>query len=122
MKFMVRRTSGVFDNDKPPCPGATQEQWLRIDEVNVDHPDKIRPEMARMNWFVYGRNHRIEDGKCKRDFERMGWSIEIETLDALLSFVDKHGDIVLGRREDTYAGLPGEVRSYEIEIYDDYRE
>lgn len=47
------------------------------------------------------------------NLEKKYWSIEINSLEDLIKFIDTHGDVVLLENSDGY---------YEIEIYDGYRE
>ena len=86
MKFKVRRTS-EWDVDVQPCKEAHQETFVSID---------LR-------------------GKIARDFDAIGWFIEINTLEELLKFREKYGDLVLTKHY-----LNPEI--VEVEIYDDYRE
>lgn len=54
---------------------------------------------------------------CEESFQTKDefWSVEINSLEDLMDFVNKHGDIVVSN-----AGV--EVGIHQIEIYDDYRE
>lgn len=47
------------------------------------------------------------------------WYVELATLDDLLAFIKKHGDIVVSEATDSY--LPPDMIFW-IEIYDGYRE
>lgn len=47
------------------------------------------------------------------NLEKKYWSIEINSLEDLIKFIDTYGDVVLLENSDGY---------YEIEIYDNYRE
>lgn len=53
-------------------------------------------------------------GWIVRDIESEGWAIDIETIDDLMAFVDKNGDIVI--QKDDAEDFPW------LEIYDTYRE
>lgn len=79
-----------------------------VDRRTFTSPDEMRAQ-TRNEWFSEGANHRVENGQCCRDM--LGgrrWFIVIKSLDDLMAFVDKYGEVVLSG--DT------------IEIYDGYRE
>lgn len=46
--------------------------------------------------------------------ETEGWAVEINTLEELMSFYDKYGNLVITK--------PEFVNAIQLEIYDDYRE
>jgi len=69
------------------------------------------------DWYVKGQNHRKVRGGIARDFPDEAWFVEIDSLDALLRFHEKHGNLVLG------GGWYDSAEKYpQIEIYDGYRE
>lgn len=112
MKFMVKRTSNCFCDNVSPCETAKQEPCIIVDERNVDDP--IKNKYIAEDWYLRGENHRVENGHIKRDLKDIQFFIEIESLDELVSFVNKNGSIVIEQSDD-----PSFLR---IEIYDDYRE
>ncbi len=113
MRFRVTRASNI-SSSKSPCEGAFKEERSYTDTRNVDSPDKLG-KISRKWWFRMGRNHRVENGEIKRDFDVIEWFVDISSLDSLIEFIDKHGDIVI-----TPVGATDEV--YNLEIYDDFRE
>lgn len=115
MEFMVRRTSLWWD-DEMPCEEAYLKEYVFIDTRSVDCPTKVPAYKGKSDWwYEEGMNHRVEDGKIKRDFIRKGWFITINSIEELLEFVNKYGDIVVQKALDN-------DKLFEIEIYDDYRE
>lgn len=116
MKFKVRRTS-EWDVDVQPCKEAHQETFVSIDLRTVKSPNEIPRSKNKPEdwWYLSGRNHRLIGGKIARDFDAIGWFIEINTLEELLKFREKYGDLVLTKHY-----LNPEI--VEVEIYDDYRE
>ena len=116
MKCLVTRTSLQGDDDVPPCPEARRENYTRIDERTTDDPAKVGAHHGESDWwYSAGRNHRVERGCIKRDIDDTGWFVELSTLDELMAFVARHGELVIG----PYYANPAITR---IEIYDSYRE
>lgn len=116
MKFAIFRTGG-FSYHKKPCKEARKEAFVRVDERTVDDPRKIPVYIdSDGGWYNDGRNHRVENGHIKRDFDDEHFVIEINSLDELMEFVKKYGRIVVNPKAWTDDTLP------QIEIYDDYRE
>jgi hypothetical protein len=122
VKLIISRTSNHFDDDTPPCEGATQETVTRIDERTFHTPEQFQAA-CREDWFARGINHRTLWGPrggiqgIARDFpnDMTVWFIEINTLEDLLALQDREGQLVIG----TYFHN-SDYR--EIEVYDDYRE
>lgn len=113
MELMVSRTS--TDSDNKPCDEAYQKQYVYIDRRRWKTPEEITDEITKREWFNEGRNHRIEDNNIMRDFDRVGWFVNIDSLDDLMKFIAKYGNIVI---ETSYRNH----NILAIEIYDDYRE
>lgn len=124
MKFIIERTSVHYDEiteENKPCEEAYKGQYTYVDTRTCDCPTKILmyygdPEKALNDWFGEGSNHRVENGRIKRDlFTEDTWFIDINSLDALINFKEKYGDIIIGKR-------PSCDDCHSIEIYDYYRE
>jgi hypothetical protein len=113
MRFKVSRTS-IWDDEEKPCEEAVWESYLRVDTRTVDSPEKLTFKNDREDWYKIGKNHRVENGNIKRDFNDEGWFIYIHSLEELNAFVKKYGRIVYVKGW-AYDGM-------EIEIYDSYRE
>lgn len=105
MEFQVRRTS-QWSVEEKPCKEAYKKQYVTIDERTTSDPKKIK------GWYEVGRNHRVENGRLKRDFDYEGWFVEIKDLDALMKFHKKYGVIVISACSDNR-------NITTIEIYDD---
>ena len=115
MKFILTRTSAVLDDiTEKPCEGATFEPYTRIDERTVDDP--MKNKHIGKSWYQQGKNHRVENGHIKRDFDGMAWFMEINSVDDLVAFAKKHGDIVVTTGKSVNPAIP------RIEIYDHWRE
>lgn len=120
MEFMVSRTS-LCGSDEKPCEEAVKKPYIEIEERTVDDPVKIGiyggdAKKANSDWYGYGSNHRVEDGHIKRDFPAEGWFITINSLEELMAFQEKYGNLVLQKSYNNPSSIP------EIEIYDSYRE
>lgn len=114
MKFKVSRTS-VWHEERP-CEEAYIDSYIYVDERCVDDPSKILAYGGNTDWwYSEGTNHRVVNGCICRDFVKQGYFVDIITLDDLLLFYKKYGEIII-------TGLNDETNITEIEIYDDYRE
>ena len=116
MKFIVTKTS-VYSDDAP-CDEAKSgmfESWS-IRYCTEAYFNKRFAEIEGL-WRSKGRNHCVNsDGNiCRQAHDERLWYIEIGTLDELMDFCSKHGQIVVSSNKHS-------DRDGEIEIYDDYRE
>ncbi len=119
MKFIVTRTSHCCNYETKPCDEAKEIEIPRYDIRRMTEEEYNRKFGKEYGlWRSEGTNHTtINRGKwIKRQLgiEKV-WYIEIKSLEELMSFQDKYGDLVLTRVcfNDEYK---------EIEIYDSYRE
>lgn len=116
MIYTIKRTSNY--NNKKPCKEAkkrTFEEW-HTRTCNEAEFDKRFSEREGL-WRSKGKNHSItREGYITRQegFQKR-WSVEINTIEELNSFIEKNGRIIIGW--DDYA-----KDVYNIEIYDDWRE
>ena len=113
MKILVTRSSLFLDNAKP-CDDAQKCSYTDVDERTVDDPRKNK---YLSDWYSDPRftNHRVENGHIKRDQNREGWCICLNTLDELKLFADKYGKCVVSVKDNN----PDMMH---VEIYDTYRE
>lgn len=113
MKFIVKRTSTCSETQ--PCEEAKRVKLTVTETLGSDNPSDVPYYKTHpLQWSEVGRNHRIIDGKCARDIDRMDWVMNLGSVTAIKDFVNKYGECVIGI--DKGAGL------MTIEIYDDYRE
>ena len=113
MEFMITRASD-WDNVKP-CNEAYQKNYMRKDIRTLKSFEEY-DNRFRDNFLDTGINHKInDDGYIEREFEDEGWFVKIDTLEELLEFTNKYGEIVFGKAYDN-------DEMNRIEIYDDYRE
>lgn len=117
MEFMVSRTS-IWSGDKQPCDESYRKEYIPIDVRTVGRPEDIPFYRGKSDWWYdEGINHKVNEiGYIERELEpRNGWFIEIKSLEELLKFKDKYGNIIIRDSYQNYNIL-------EIEIYDCYRE
>ncbi len=107
--YLASRTSAYGEK---PCDEAFKIVRVNTDTRNCDDPKKIPAHGGTDgDWFLRGTNHRVENGKIKRDLgTQEKWAVEVPDIQA---FVDKYGDCVVGRDADGFCT---------VEIYDDCRE
>ena len=115
MTFQIKRTSLV--QDTKPCDEALLKAVKRVEKFRAVSYDKFKD--IHGGWFDYGENHRMENGFIKRDVDENIWVLELETIDELIEFRNKYGNIIL--TEHSFNSCDN--KSYPIlEFYDDYRE
>ena len=112
--FLVERAS--LGMAGPPCDEAVKVRVVNVDVRTTDDPRKVPAYKGDAYWwFSEGKNHRVVDGQITRDRGHvLAWAVEIADLDALMAFMERHGDIII------YGPRPNGHRL--IKIYDDYAE
>lgn len=108
MKFIIERTSDSF---KKPCREAKKEE-INCCDIRVDSLEKIKDKYPRVNWEGYYN----WQGGCRKDYKEKRWVIEIDSLEDLIKFKYKYGNIII--HSDNWGNSDLQV----IEIYDDWRE
>jgi len=109
MEFLCTRTSEWYEK---PCEEAYEKEFFRVDVRYATKPEDIPCYKNNPSkWYEEGENHRVEGGKIKRDLKNRGWFIAVESLEELVTFIKKHGRVIVSVEDNST-----------IEIYDDYRE
>ena len=106
MRFKVNRASGT----EPPCKGAVLEKYTtewKLDLSKMKKNDRVHT-LLKHSHEQKGVNCKIENDWLIKEFEQESWFIEINSIEELMTLVEKEGHIVLA--------------SDEITIYDDYLE
>ena len=118
MKFVVTRAS-LHENERP-CKEATLEKGTELNDVRSDWEDNclnlIQENGERGKTNPLERIGETKDGDytwVTYRYPTWFWTIEIDTLPQLLSFMKKHGDCIVSRYDRNHEGLP------EIEIHDE---
>lgn len=119
MEYKISRTSS-WGSGKPH-KDAYQREYTMIDTRSTDDPAKIPLYKNKPDeWYKRGTNHRVENGKIKRDFHKEdGWFIQVENLHQFLEQLYKDeetSELVLSVEDDINPPMLA------IEIYDSYRE
>lgn len=118
MKFTIRRAS-VWDDEVSPCKEAKRDNIVRVETRTLCSPEEFDAKFSKREskWFSVGANHRVdENGWITRDNGMIDvWSVEIDTLDELMEFCKKYGNVVIG-------DCMWNKAYKEILIYDDYIE
>ena len=122
MRFAVKRTS-VWDDEVSPCPEAVKGTLPSIDVRACKSPEEFN-ERGLGDWFGEGTSEHdflrgprggIVGIRRRRPQDSTAWFVEIDSLEALMAFFEKYGELVL-----TENRADGETPT--IEIYDGYRE
>ena len=116
MKVKVTKTS-VFSPENKPCEGVTKEIFDRLHirtctEKVFNEKFSAREGLWRSKGFDHGT---YNDGKWIKRYDKdddCGWFCEIDCIE---SFIKKHGRCVINEYSENGA-------TFEIEIYNDYRE
>lgn len=108
--YLCRRTSCCSDD--APCEDAFRISVVTTDTGSVSDPADIAYYKGETKWwYEKGTNHRVEDGRIKRDMGvREEWAVYI---DSISDFIDKYGECVVDKDGNGF---------YTIEIYDADRE
>lgn len=118
MKFTLRRAS-KWSNEDIFCDEAKRDSIVRVETRTCFSPEEFDERFGKSKgkWLSVGKNHRVdENGWITRDNGMIDvWSVEINTLDELMEFCEKYGDVVIGNCMWNKAYK-------EILIYDDYIE
>lgn len=128
MKFIISRTS-IWDDNKQPCKEAIKEKYIYNDQLDPkylsNYPEHTR-KYIKEEWYKNGFNHREESEIFKREIEKEDWFIEINSIDELIIFIKKYGNLVISNKDKNsnykYDTDKYNNENYEIEIYDNYRE
>ena len=116
MEFVIKKTS-MWTEEKP-CEEAYSKALTKLDVRTEKTFAEARKKHWFKEWYDNGINHRIENGYivCDAKEKRAVWMIKIDTLDQLLAFIEKYGELIISDDAEYK-----ENQRY-IEIYDAYRE
>ena len=121
MEFKISRTS--LSSDKKPCDEAYRKKIIRIDERGFESFEEHNTKLpSDKKWLAEGFNHKIvpankwcDHEHIYREFDDEIWAIEINTLEELLEFKRKYGEIIICTAFENPS-------INELEIYDSWRE
>ncbi len=97
MKFIVSKKMQSISGDDRPCDEAVREELTPLDYRTVKTLEEAKKKIWYKDWLKGGVNHREENGRvvCEKTVKQQQWVVEIASLDELLKFQDKYGDIIL---------------------------
>lgn len=93
-EFRVDRVS-LYNNEQP-CEEAYQKQgqWIEENSPNAYRADGL-DAMKGTRWLEEGRNHRVTPVSLLREVPDTGWFIQLNSLEELIAFVAKYGEVIL---------------------------
>lgn len=108
MEFRVTRIS-EWDDETSPCEGAYKDEFTIVDIQCFASFEEFKSHYNK-SFLADGSNHELtSDGCIYRELRaRPRWKIEIQDLEHLQKFSQRHGKII--------------VSGEHLEIYDNYRE
>ncbi|MCK9417991.1 MAG: hypothetical protein M0R70_01275 [Nitrospirae bacterium] len=97
MKFIVSTKSVSLTQSKKPCNEANEIGLTPLDFRDVKTLEEAKGKIWYKNWIDNGENHREENGIIVSDkkVKVNQWVVDINSLEELLSFQNKYGDIVI---------------------------
>ncbi|NOX21122.1 MAG: hypothetical protein GXO99_07705 [Nitrospirae bacterium] len=97
MKFLISRKVQSISNTEKPCEEAVKEELTPLDYRTVETLEEAKKKIWYKQWYEGGTNHREEDGMvvCERKEKEERWVVEINTLEELIKFQEKYGDIII---------------------------
>ena len=114
MKFHISRVS-CWDDKVSPCKEAYKDKYVRVDERTTNDP--LKNKFIGKAWYDEGKNHRVEKGHIKRDFDDEDWFIDINSFEELMALLKREGNLIIS---ESY--FLGDDKLGHIKIYDDYNE
>lgn len=112
MKFIIDRASNWRDTE--PCKEAVKEVVTFTDTRNWESFEEYAKH-CNDNFLVEGFDHKVVDGHIERKINREVYVIEFNTLEELMSFINKYGNIVIYKHSD-------DCELNQITIYDSWIE
>jgi hypothetical protein len=113
MDFLVTLTSDYMGDNKP-CDEAFRKAYVKTDVRGTDNPAKVPAYKGESTWwYSEGKNHRVEDGRIKRDFDAEHWFITANSLDELMALFDKYGGALI-------SPVDSNPQVWMFQIVDDY--
>lgn len=97
MKFIVSRKRMSVTENRQVCDEAVQEQLTPMDYRNVASLEEAQKKIWHKDWLDDGVNHREENGMvvCEKKEKTSQWVVDLASLDELLAFQGKYGEITL---------------------------
>jgi hypothetical protein len=115
MIYIIKRAS--YSANERPCEEAIKKPFLYLDTFFcTEESYNERFSVINGTWRSKGKNHIVtSDGKITRAYEKIIWTIEINSLEDLNKLTEKYGSLII-ENPDYYN------KTNSITIYDDYME
>src|SRR5271169_1718685 len=97
MLFVISGKRVSLTESKSPCDEAKEYELVPLDYRDVKTLEEAKGKIWYKDWISGGDHHREENGMivCDKKTKVKQWVIDIGSLDQLLSFQNKYGDIVI---------------------------
>lgn len=97
MKFIVSTKKVPLTESKKPCDEAKENELTPLDFRDVKTLEEAKGKIWYKDWIAGGTNHREESGMvvCDKKAKVKQWVVNMNTLEELIAFQGKHGDIVI---------------------------
>jgi hypothetical protein len=97
MKFIISTKTVSLTHSKKPCNEAKEVALTPLDFRDVKTLDEAKTKIWYKSWIEGGENHREENGMVVSDKKKKEsqWVVDINTLEELLAFQGKYGDLVI---------------------------
>lgn len=110
MKFIIRRASSWRDE---PCKEAEKDIVVFTERMKAKSFEEYAKN-CHDNFLIEGFDHKVVDDHIERKVNRELYTIEFDTLEDLMKFVEKQGNIIIYNHDD--------CDLKEITIYDSWVE
>ena len=119
MKFKITKTT-LWNDEEVPCEKAIKEKYAEIEVRTLHTFEEFDKKFGKSEdeWLSKGINHCVnKKGYIQREIPNgcEGWFIEINSLEELMEFNKRYGNIIIQKCWDN-------PNITEIEIYNGYRE
>src|SRR3989337_1023677 len=97
MKFIISTKRVHLTETVKPCDEAKEMELTPLDFRDVKTLEEAKGKIWYKNWIEGGENHREENGMVVSDKKAKvsQWVADINTLEELLAFQSRYGDIVI---------------------------
>jgi|SRR5208283_19044 len=97
MFFVISGTRVSLTESKSPCGEAKEYEVTPLDYRDVKTLEEAKGKIWYKDWIADGKNHREENGTivCDKKEKTKQWVVELNSLDELLAFQSKYGDIII---------------------------
>jgi len=116
MKFVIERASSGYYDETPPCKNSIKETLTAYDMYGFKSFEDYENHTG-YNFLNEGFDHKVSANGICRSIKKDYWTIELASLEDLLSLVNSEGRVVIASNSGY---LPTDYP--ELLIYDDYIE